>query len=478
MTDSYTTDIAIEDLGGVGVPAEEEACWALTIVWSADAPQRVGETCLLPERGVPRSLGRGGESPDDATPRAIFVRPRPGQPAVMPPLGGRGLSRRQLELHASRTGVRIINKGRSPLWRLDQQVQEVTLKEGETVHIDRQLVLLLTRRASRAPAPLSFELSDAPNFGQADNFGVVGESEACWRLRDSLAFIAKRQVHVLISGESGTGKELAARAIHDMSPRGARNWVSRNAATLPAGLIDAELFGNIRDYPNPGMRARPGIVGEADNGTLFLDEIGELPVELQAHLLRVLDSGGEYHSLGDSRPRTSNFRLIAATNRNLDELKHDLVARLPMKLSLKGLNERREDIPLLVHHLLRAIAADDSTIAERYFYSHEGTLFPRVTPHLMAELVEANYSLHTRQLQALLWQSLATSPGSALELTAEVRAGLPAATAEFREPGVLTREEIVAALEAVDGHRKKAAAALGLKNRDVLYRLLKKHGLE
>ena len=138
----------------------------------------------------------------------------------------------------------------------------------------------------------------------------------------------------LLLGESGTGKELAARAVHQLSQRGRQQFVARNAATLPAGLIDAELFGNAKNYPNPGMPERRGLIGEADGGSLFLDEIGELPVELQAHLLRVLDGDGEYQRLGEGVARRSNFRLIAATNRDPSTLKHDLAARFTARIEL------------------------------------------------------------------------------------------------------------------------------------------------
>src|SRR5262249_49824490 len=156
---------------------------------------------------------------------------------------------------------------------------------------------------------------------------------------------AARAGHVLLVGPSGCGKELAAQAIHARSTRASRKLVSRNAATLPPGLIDAELFGNVANYPNAGMAERPGLIGEADGSTLFLDEIGELPETLQAHLLRVLDEGGEYQRLGDARRRKSDLRLVAATNRSIDELKPDLAARLPLRVALHGLDERPEDIP-------------------------------------------------------------------------------------------------------------------------------------
>ena len=132
---------------------------------------------------------------------------------------------------------------------------------------------------------------------------------------------------MLVRGESGTGKELCAAAIHGLSARGARPLVARNAATFPAGLVDAELFGNAKNYPNPGTAERDGLIGEADGTTLFLDEIGELPAAPQAHLLRVLDRNGEYQRLGDSRPRCADLRVVAATDRAVSELKHDFAAR-------------------------------------------------------------------------------------------------------------------------------------------------------
>src|SRR5690348_15490748 len=133
--------------------------------------------------------------------------------------------------------------------------------------------------------------------------------------------MARRPGHVLLTGASGTGKELAARAIHALSKRSGQRLVARNAATLPESLIDAELFGNAKNYPNPGMAERAGLVGQADGSTLFLDEIAELPSSSQAHLLRVLDDG-EYHRLGDGLARRSDFRLVAATNRDVSSLKH------------------------------------------------------------------------------------------------------------------------------------------------------------
>jgi two-component system nitrogen regulation response regulator GlnG/two-component system response regulator HydG len=328
----------------------------------------------------------------------------------------------------------------------------------------------------------------------------VGESPAAYRLRDLAAFHAKASTNVLLLGPSGSGKELAARAIHRLSRRADRPWVARNAATFPAGLIDAELFGNPRNYPNPGMAERPGLIGQADGGTLFLDEIGELPAELQAHLLRVLDGDGEYHRLGEAAPRRADLRLVAATNRDAQALKHDLLARLTLRLRLPGLEERREDIPLLARHLLKQAAARDPEVAAR-FVADKGAWAgePRIDPALVDHLVRHHFAAHLRELETLLWQAMAGSRHYYVALTEEVLAHWTPAPRPAREdprpadppvgldeapppaqpgaPPEPTLDEIRAAIAAADGNLARAARALGL-SRYALYRVLRKHGID
>jgi hypothetical protein len=257
-------------------------------------------------------------------------------------------------------------------------------------------------------------------FGDADLFGLVGESSSMWDLRRQVALMAGQGTHVLILGASGTGRELVARAIHARSSRRNRPMISRNAATFPEGLIDAELFGNMRNYPNPGMPERPGLMGEADGSILFPDEFAELPIALQAHLLRVMDEG-EYQRLGEATTRRSSFRLIAATNRPERFLKDDIRARLKTRLRLRGLNERREDIPLLVRHLLRRHAVHDPAVAQRFFLGGTPKGEPRISPALMSALVSHHYRTHVRELEGLLLRALLDSPGRYIDLTPEVR---------------------------------------------------------
>jgi len=349
------------------------------------------------------------------------------------------------------------------------------VSEGSTIHLDRQMVLVCVRRPARMAPVSDLPASEWPGFGEADRFGFVGESPAAWRLRDTLAFVARREGHVLVTGESGAGKELAARMLHGLSARAQRPWVARNAATFPEGLVDAELFGNVRDYPNPGMRERPGMVGEAHGTTLFLDEIGELPHTLQAHLLRVLDAG-EYRRLGEDRVRSADLRFIAATNRDASALKHDLGARLTFRVAVPGLNARPEDIPLLAYHLLATWAGRDADVAKRFCDEARGRPLARIAPELIVALLRHHYTHHARELASLLWQAMATSHGHSIELGNTLRESLAPTSPTVAAAG-LAPEVIQACLDRHDGNQNRAYRELGLKNRDVLFRLIKKHGL-
>jgi DNA-binding NtrC family response regulator len=254
--------------------------------------------------------------------------------------------------------------------------------------------------------------------------------------------------------------------------------VARNAATLPPSLVDAELFGHARNYPNPGAPERPGLIGQADGGTLFLDEIGEVSHEVQAHLLRVLDAG-EYHRLGEATARRADLRLIAATNRADSELKHDLAARLPLRVKVPDLDERREDIPLLSCHLLRRARQANPEPLDRFFAGDH----PRLDPALVDHLVRRPYTTHVRELDAILWRAMTASPSDVVVLPADLDAG-PAAPpaapkASRRGPSAEpTVDEIRAAARQNGGNLAQAARALGLANRYALYRLLKRHGID
>lgn len=440
--------------------------WALVIAWSAEGLERLGEVALFGGAG-PFVLGRG---PEGDGVRVTFVRQRPGEQPAASPIEAKGISRDQVRFTPD-DGLVATNVGRCKMFVNGEPQDEATLGEGDTLLLHNQLLLVCERRPARL-APLRSLPSDAvPAFGAADRFGIVGESSVIWGLRERAATVANTPEHVLVLGDSGAGKELAARLIHALSREGP--FTARNAATIPDALVDAELFGNAKNYPNPGMAERAGLVGEADGGTLMLDEVAELPERSQASLLRVLDGGGEYHRLGDSSQRRSSFRFVGATNRSKEELKHDLLARLTSRILVPGLTDRRADIPLIARHLLAARCRETPAYAERF-----GGEQLRVAPQLMERLVRHPYTHHVRELSRLVSTALATSPGNFVALTEEVEAELGAPPTPVTRDVEPSAEDIQSALDVAKGSRAKAAKALGLSSRFVLYRLMKRHGLD
>ncbi|MES2643457.1 MAG: sigma 54-interacting transcriptional regulator [Myxococcota bacterium] len=439
----------------------------LVVAWSLDEPNRVGESARVDGA---RMLGRGGEAWEED--RLRFRRWRPGQPGTAEALQSPRISRDQVRVRPEGDQhLWVENIGRCKLRINGEERGEGEARPGDTLTLRNTVVLVVVRREPLSGLAGLLPPVDFP-FGGPDAFGMIGESAPAWRLRAELAFAAASPHHVLLTGPSGVGKELAAQALHGLSARGRKPLVSRNAATLPESLVDAELFGCARNYPNVGSPERPGLVGEANGSSLFLDEIGELPSALQAHLLRILDLGGEYQRLGESRSRRSDLRLIAATNRDPEALKHDFLARLTTRILLPGLDARPDDVPLLLAAALRRAAVETPAVYARFFGA-DG--LPRVHPDLVEALVRHRYTLHIRELHRLLWRAITTSPADHLALTPEVRGELSLSPAAAAAPP--DRAAIEAALAAAGGRAAVAAEAMGLRSRFVLYRLMKKHGI-
>jgi MoxR-like ATPase len=446
----------------------------LVLAWSLDEPDRVGEAIVIPST---RLVGRGSPLNDDPAPRADLQRLRPDERGEARPLLNARISRQQLVVEpVDANTVRVRSVGRATVRVAGKVVSDATAQVGDTIEIHNAAVFVVMSRPERG-TPL-----DGPawtfDFGRPDPYGIIGESELAWRLRGELAFAASTDKHVLLLGESGVGKELAARATHGLSERRSKTFVARNASTLPETLIDAELFGNVKNYPNPGMPERPGLIGEADGGTLFLDEIGDLPESSQVHLLRVLDTDGEYQRLGEGKMRRSSFRLVAATNRPTESLKHDFLARFTHRVNIPGLAERRDDIPLMLAEILRRTAAKHRAISERFFERRMGQLGePRLAPDLLVRLLNHRYTHHVRELERLIWLSLGTADADYIGITPAVEAELRDSVESATDATELDRETLVKALADNGRSPTKAAKALGLKNRYVLLRMLKKHGL-
>jgi len=468
-----STQVSVSE---IGVPQARRPRLVLVLVWSRDEAKRIGELISLPVSTGLRSftIGRTDRADKDGREALILCQLRPHGIRTTGPFRAAHISRRQLLLSIDAHGsVSVERIARTRLLVNGRPVDRAALSPGDLVEVERRFTLLVSTRPPSWPNEAL--VGDDFTFGEPDRDGLVGESPVVWELRRRIAFVSPRGGHVLVHGPSGSGKELAVLAIHRGSERGVAPLVSRNASTIPEGLLDAELFGNLKNFPNPGMPDRPGLFGQAKDSSLFLDEIGELPFAMQAHLLRVMDLG-EYQRLGEARTRRTNARVLGATNRELASLKHDVLARFFHRIEVEGLNNRREDIPLLVRHLLRGIARDNPDLGARFF---EGTE-PRLSAALMEALLRHPYSTHTRELMELLWSSAGASSGQILLPQGPLD---PAAADDHQSSRgcadihAITRKEVEQALAAAGGVQERAWRALGLRSRYQLRRLLKKFAI-
>jgi formate hydrogenlyase transcriptional activator len=229
-------------------------------------------------------------------------------------------------------------------------------------------VAIENHRAAAEIEALKKQLGEERQYLEGESHGegqfaeIVGDSPALRRVLDQVATVAASQATVLILGETGTGKELIAKAIHNLSRRKDGPFIKVNCAAIPTGLLESELFGHEKGAFTGAVSQKVGRMELADGGTLFLDEVGEIPLELQPKLLRVLQDQ-EFERLGSNRTIKVNLRILAATNRNLAEsiaqkqFRSDLFYRLSVfPIVLPPLRERRQDIPLLVRHFVRKFA--------------------------------------------------------------------------------------------------------------------------
>ncbi|MGA8835969.1 MAG: PAS domain S-box protein [Candidatus Sulfotelmatobacter sp.] len=288
---------------------------------------------------------------------------------------------------------------------------------------------------------------------------IIGRSQSLQEVMGKVAKVAPSNATVLLQGETGTGKELVARAIHRMSKRKHNSFVKLNCAAIPSGLLESELFGHEKGAFTGAVAKKVGRLELADGGTLFLDEIGEIPLELQPKLLRVLQDQ-EFERLGGTQTLKVDFRLVAATNRdllksvNLREFRSDLYYRLNVfPLRTPPLRERREDIPLLIEHFVRKYA------------SRMNKSILSVPKKTMETLVQWAWPGNIRELENFVERSVILTPGLVLqvplsELHAEPETG-ESVTLRDRE-----RERILRALRDCHGQLggpSGAAARLGLK---------------
>ncbi len=303
---------------------------------------------------------------------------------------------------------------------------------------------------------------------------IIGESRGLQNVLKQVNLVAPSDSTVLICGETGTGKEQIARAIHNLSARRHSTFVKLNCAAIPTGLLESEMFGHEKGAFTGAISQRVGRFELADGGTLFLDEIGDIPLEIQPKLLRVLQEQ-EFERLGSTRTIRVNVRLIAATNRNLQEMvrlgafRTDLFYRLNVfPILMPPLRERREDIPLLVRYFAQQMAR------------RMGKKIRTIPSQVMDKLIQYPWPGNIRELQNLIERAVILTPGDVLQVPLG-EMSLPSETAA--SPGQTLaqaeRRHILDALRATDwviGGPHGAAARLGMK-RSTLQSRMKKLGI-
>jgi len=308
---------------------------------------------------------------------------------------------------------------------------------------------------------------------------LMGQSRAMNRIYDLIRRVAASDTTVLISGESGTGKELVARALHEEGCRAQRPWVAINCASVPAQLLESELFGHARGSFTDALGDRKGLFQEAHGGTLFLDEIGELPLELQPKLLRVLQER-QVRPVGGNSTIRVQVRIIAATNRDLElqvangQFRADLYFRLNVvQLAVPPLRARSDDILLLANHFLRAAAG------------RLGKTSSFISPEAARKLLAYDWPGNVRQLENVIERAVTLARTDRLELEDlpdRIRAHVPppadgddATAGAFMTLDQQASRHVAHVLRRVGGNKTKAARLLGVDRR-TLYRMLVRNG--
>ncbi len=317
---------------------------------------------------------------------------------------------------------------------------------------------------------------------QISDSEILGSAPGIQRVMETVAAVAEADANVLIIGESGTGKELIANALHERSRRREGPWIKINCAALPRDLIESELFGHTKGAFTGATTDKTGLLEEADGGSLLLDEIAEMPVDLQAKLLRVLEER-VVRRLGGAKSVPVDFRLISSTNRSPEaalkdgRLRQDLFFRInTVSIQVPSLRERREDIPVLVKAFL-----------ERYTTKHDRPA-EGIEPGAYRRLLAYAWPGNVRELQHAIERAVLVTRGPQLVLDdfpeplqrASAEPGAPVTVAPSEVPAgsleEIERASILKALEATKWNKQAAAALLGLR-RPTLYSKMRKHGI-
>lgn len=368
----------------------------------------------------------------------------------------------------------------------DTREVQLTTRDGRHIPVQAKYIPLRTNsRGSSGTLTTFADLSLVYQYRNVINdqntfYDMVSSDPKMQRIVGVLPAIAESDSAVLIEGPTGTGKDLVAKILHTISPRGDKPLVKVNCAALPDNLLESEMFGYVRGAFTGANRNKPGRFQEADGGTLFLDEIGDMPLPLQAKLLRVLEDH-EFYPLGSRKLCRVDVRILSATNRDLSrqvekkQFREDLFYRINVvRIDLPALKDRRSDLPMLMEHILKKLC------------TLKAIPIKSISQDAWEVLLGYHYPGNIRELENILEHALIISRGSVIDshhLPATLSqtpikrdATIPSKT---KHAGRSTREQhrILTALEDHNWHKGQTAASLGM-NRTTLWRKMKKLGID
>jgi len=451
---------------------------ALTII-SHPRLQRIGQRTVLPELARSAQVVQlSRNTPDFAEPGAIWGEPLDDVflsrgPMSLARTRGGGI---EIALVQCATAVRVAGAPLLDRFELDAHAVE----QGVDLELGDRVVLVLHFVEPDGERP-------------DGSFGLVGESDAIRATRLAISRVADLDVTVLLRGESGTGKELVASAIHETGPRARGPFVAVNLSAITPSLAASELFGAVKGAYTGAVTDRKGLFASADGGTLFLDEVGDCPAEVQAMLLRALETS-EICPVGSRRPQKVDVRLIAATDSNLEAkarsgvFKEPLLHRLSTyEIRMSPLRQRRDDVGRLMLHF----AGEARRSLGESLPKTDGNADapPWISADLAAQCVRYDWPGNVRQLRNLVWQLVIDGrdsdqlriderarrlfDGSADPTTREDRHEDPAPRQAKRRPASITEDELVEAMEKSVWNVTDAALDLGI-SRASLYELIKR----
>ncbi len=388
----------------------------------------------------------------------------------------RTASRHHFEVQYTERGYLVIDlNSTNGTWLDGRRIERAYLSPGSQLRAGQTTLTF---------SPIDEELTVEPDAG-GELCGMVGQSPRMRQIFGLIKKIAPMDVSVVITGETGTGKELVARAIHELSPRSSGPLVVLDCGAIPPNLIESELFGHEKGAFTGAIATRPGAFERANDGTIFLDELGELRIDLQPRLLRVLENR-EVRRVGANETEEVDVRVIAATNRDLAKeiaagtFREDLFFRLSViSIALPPLRQRKEDIPFIIRQAL----AEPDTV-EKYGRK-------QVTPAAMAVLVSYSWPGNVRELMNVVSHVLTFAEGSEIDvqhLPARVQGNQVEAPLPFNEHlsfkdakeqllENFEREYLTQVLKRCDGNISRAARESGL-HRKSIERLVKKYNLD